>query len=105
MIVESHPAFLAGVHASRCVSFRDALDGALEVAVGLETAHPEILSKLNKKMTLAGFRRAADFLAGEDISMRVFILLNPPFLAPAQGLEWAADRCTWRQKRAPACAP
>jgi len=89
VIVESHPAFLAGVHASRCLSFRDALEGALEVAVGLETSHPEVLSKLNKKMTLAGFRRAADFLADEDISMRVFILLNPPFLAPAQGLDWA----------------
>lgn len=89
VIVESHPAFLAGAHAERCLGWRDALDGALEVAVGLETAHPDVLARLNKKMTLASFQRAADFLVGEGISLRVFILLNPPFLAPEQGLEWA----------------
>ena len=89
VIVESHPAFLAGAHASRCLAFRDALDGALEVAVGLETAHPGVLARLNKRMTLASFRRAADFLVGEDVSLRVFILLNPPFLPAEEGLEWA----------------
>jgi hypothetical protein len=40
-------------------------------------------------MTLASFRRAADFLAEEAIALRVFILLNPPFLPADQGLEWA----------------
>jgi len=89
VVVESHPAFLAGTHASRCLAFRDALDGALEVAVGLETAHPDVLARLNKRMTLASFRRAADFLAEEAIALRVFILLNPPFLPADQGLEWA----------------
>lgn len=89
VIVEAHPAFLAGAHASRCVAFRDRLAGALEVAVGLETAHPQVLEKLNKRMTLPGFRRAADFLAAEDISLRVFILLNPPFLERDEAVEWA----------------
>ena len=89
VVVESHPAFLAGAHASRCLAFRDAIGGALEVAVGLETAHPDVLARLNKRMTLAGFRRAADFLADEEIALRVFILLNPPFLPPDKGLEWA----------------
>ena len=55
------------------------------MAVGLETAHPDVLARLNKRMTLAGFRRAADFLAEEDIALRVFILLNPPFLAGRAG--------------------
>jgi radical SAM enzyme (TIGR01210 family) len=89
VIVESHPAFLAGAHGERCVAFRDRLSGALEVAIGLETAHPDVLARLNKRMTLAGFRRAADFLAVEDIAMRVFLLLNPPFLPAAEGVEWA----------------
>jgi uncharacterized Fe-S cluster-containing MiaB family protein len=48
-----------------------------------------VLARLNKRMTLAGFRRAADFLAVEDIAMRVFLLLNPPFLPAAEGVEWA----------------
>lgn len=89
VVVESHPAFLSGAHADRCLAFRDALDGTLEVAVGLETAHPDVLARLNKRMTLDGFLRASDFLAGEGISLRVFILLNPPFLPSAEGLEWA----------------
>jgi archaeosine synthase beta-subunit len=89
VIVESHPAFLSGAHASRCLAFRDALAGTLEVAVGLETAHPGVLARLNKRMTLASFCRAADFLAEENISLRVFILLNPPFMPTEEGLEWA----------------
>jgi len=89
VIVESHPAFLDGVHAARCLAFRDSLAGALEVAMGLETAHPDVLARLNKRMTLDDFRRAAAFLADAGIALRVFILLNPPFLPADQGLEWA----------------
>ncbi len=89
VIVESHPAFLAGVYGERCVAFRDRLNGALEVAIGLETVHADVLARLNKRMTLAGFRRAADFLADEGIALRVFILLNPPFLPAAEALAWA----------------
>src|SRR5215510_8785763 len=47
VIVESHPAFLAGVHGERCLRFRDRLDGTLEVAIGLETAHEGVLARLN----------------------------------------------------------
>jgi archaeosine synthase beta-subunit len=89
VIVESHPAFLAGAHGERCLAFRDRLSGTLEVAIGLETAHADVLARLNKRMTLAGFQRAADFLSLEAISMRVFLLLNPPFLPAEQGVEWA----------------
>ncbi len=89
VIVESHPAFLTGAHASRCLAMRDRLSGALEVAVGLETAHPETLARLNKHMTVDDFARASGFLADAGIALRVFILLNPPFLSADLGLEWA----------------
>ena len=59
VIVECHPAFVG----ERCVAFRDLLRGRLEVAMGLETAHPEVLEKLNKRMTLDQFAAAAQFLA------------------------------------------
>jgi len=59
------------------------------VAVGLETAHPEALARLNKRMTLDDFARAADFLADAGIALRVFILLNPPFLSADLRVEWA----------------
>ena len=89
VIVESHPGFLTGVHADRCLRFRDRLKGRLEVAIGLETAHAPTLARLNKRMTVESFREAAAFLVGHGIELRVFILLNPPFLGGDAAIEWA----------------
>ena len=89
VIVESHPAFLAGAYQERCLQFRDLIPGRLEVAIGLETAHPEVLARLNKKMTLETFRRSAGFLRDHDIALRVFILLSPPFMPAGDAVEWA----------------
>ena len=65
------------------------MSGQLEVAIGLETAHPEVLARLNKRMTLDAFRRAADFLHRHDIALRVFVLLSPPFMPAGEAVEWA----------------
>jgi radical SAM enzyme (TIGR01210 family) len=89
VIVEAHPGFLTGVYAERCLQFRHRLRGRLEVGIGLETAHAETLMRLNKRMTLDAFRRAAGFLADHDIDLRVFVLLNPPFLTGDEAVEWA----------------
>jgi uncharacterized Fe-S cluster-containing MiaB family protein len=109
VIVEAHPGFLTGAYADRCLRFRDRLlsfrlkpeatevgvatrmgvPTRLEVAVGLETARPETLAALNKRMTIDSFRRAASFLTDHDIDLRVFVLLNPPFLRGEAALEWA----------------
>ena len=40
-------------------------------------------------MTLDAFRRAAEFLAENDIDLRVFILLSPPFMPRGEEVEWA----------------
>jgi hypothetical protein len=85
VVVESHPLLVG----DRARVLRDLLSGSLEVAVGLETAHPEVLERLNKKFDLAQFARAAEFLAGERIALRVFILVNPPFMNGEEGAEWA----------------
>ena len=85
VIVECHPALIQ----PRCLEFRDRLAGQLEVAVGLETAHPEVLEKLNKRMTLDDFARAAEFLRREQIALRVFVLVKPPFLEEPEALTWA----------------
>src|SRR5205085_5827136 len=57
--------------------------------MGLETAHPEVLASLNKGMTLDQFASAARFLQENDIALRVFILVKPPFLDEAEALHWA----------------
>ncbi|MBC8002638.1 MAG: hypothetical protein H7X97_08630, partial [Opitutaceae bacterium] len=85
IIVECHPALVT----EDILSFRDQLTPGLEIAMGLETAHPDVLEKLNKRMTLEQFRRAADFLRRHGIALRVFVLVRPPFLNEAEALEWA----------------
>src|SRR6185369_14169555 len=74
VIVENHPNLCDDA----CVRFRDLLGTRLEIALGLETVHPEVLPALNKQMTLADFERAARFLTWHDIAARAFILLKPP---------------------------
>jgi radical SAM enzyme (TIGR01210 family) len=86
VIVESHPALIG----DDCFHFRDRLSGRLEVAMGLETVHPEILTQLNKRMTLDQFRAAADRLHENDIDLRVFILIKPPFMREEEAVEWTA---------------
>jgi uncharacterized Fe-S cluster-containing MiaB family protein len=89
VIVEAHPAFLSGAHAERCLRLQRAIDGQLEVAIGLETAHPGVLARLNKRMTLGTFRSAAAFLRTHGIALRTFILLNPPFMPTLEAEAWA----------------
>jgi radical SAM enzyme (TIGR01210 family) len=85
VIVECHPALVGAT----CISFSDRIEGKLEVAIGLETAHPEILQRLNKRMSLQQFEKAAQFLRKNEIDLRVFILVKPPFMAEEEALEWA----------------
>jgi hypothetical protein len=84
-IVESHPALIGEL----CLEFRDLLSSQLEVAMGLETVHPAVLDRLNKRMTLEQFAAAAGYLQTNAIDLRVFILLQPPFMKPEEALYWA----------------
>jgi radical SAM enzyme (TIGR01210 family) len=93
VIVESHPA-LVGPRVDR---FLDALEGrrtasdrppALEVAMGLETAHPEALEHLHKRMTVDDFAHAAEALKRRDVSLRVFLLISPPFVPADEQDAW-----------------
>ncbi len=85
VIVESHPS-LIGDRVSR---FTDALSGTrLEIAMGLETIHPGALDALNKRMTTDDFARAAGDLERRGISLRVFLLISPPFVPAAEQDEW-----------------
>jgi len=86
VIVECHPALVN----DDCLRFRDLLSGHLEIAMGLETAHPEVLARLNKRMTLDQFAAAAERLRQNSIDLRVFILVQPPFMQPADALTWTA---------------
>lgn len=85
VVVEAHPRLVG----EKALRLRDLLSGTLEVAMGLESVHPEVLPRLNKKFTLEHFAQAAEFLSKEEIAVRAFVLVQPPFLSEADGLEWA----------------
>lgn len=83
--VESHPVFIN----NNSLLFSDLIKPALQVAIGLETIHPDILPGLNKKMDLADFEHSISFLDAHGITSRTFILLRPPFLTEQEGILWA----------------
>jgi archaeosine synthase beta-subunit len=83
-IVESHPSLIN----QSCLQFRDLLSSQFEVAMGLETAHPEILERLNKRITLKQFSEASHYLRSHGIDLRVFVLVQPPFMKAQEALHW-----------------
>jgi radical SAM enzyme (TIGR01210 family) len=92
VVVESHPLLVG----ERTLRLRDLLSGTLEVAIGLETAHPQVLEKLNKKFTLEQFSRAANLLAQHGVALRVFLLVHPPFLSG--GIGDSSEARQWLRK-------
>ncbi len=94
VIVECHPALVG----ARCLAFRDRVSGELEVAMGLETAHPAALEKLNKRMTLDDYARAAEWLAAHKIALRAFVIVGAPFQPEGQAVEWACRSIDFAQE-------
>ena len=85
VIVENHPKMVD----DRVRAFRDLVGTDVDVAMGLETVHPEILPRLNKRMTLADFEAASERLRAAELQVRAFILVRAPFMTEAEGVEWA----------------
>jgi radical SAM enzyme (TIGR01210 family) len=87
VIVESHPRLIG----EKTLRLRDLLHGSLEVAMGLETVHPRVLPRLNKRVSLEQFAQATAFLRRHEIEVRAFVLVNPPFLRKEASVEWAVE--------------
>lgn len=85
VIIENHPKLINDA----CLRFRDMLKPDLQIAMGLETVHPEVLQKLNKKSGLSDFSYAVRYLNENGIKSRAFILLRPPFMSEEEGIYWA----------------
>jgi archaeosine synthase beta-subunit len=95
VIVESHPVLV--IRGGRLERLLGALTrhhsaahvpAQLEVAMGLETAHPDALDRLNKRFTLERFREAARRLRDRGIALRVFLLISPPFISAGDQDDW-----------------
>lgn len=88
--VESHPLLVG----DSCFAFADRLEGRLEVAMGLETVHPQALARLNKRLTQDEFARAAARLRAARVGLRAFVLVGAPFVPPAEDVAWVVRSVT-----------
>ena len=91
VVVESHPSLVA----ARLPAFLETLRAvagtrapACEVAMGLETAHPEALTRLHKRFTLDQFAHAAAHVRDSGAALRVFLLVGVPFIPAASQGDW-----------------
>jgi radical SAM enzyme (TIGR01210 family) len=88
VIVENHPKLCGDA----CLEFNDRLNGAFEIALGLETIHPDVLPRLNKQLTPEDFKQAASLLRSHNIDVRAFVLLNPPYLTDVRdNIHWVLE--------------
>jgi archaeosine synthase beta-subunit len=98
VVVECHPRLVG----PSCFDFARALAGRregrarscaggaeLEVALGLETVHPEAFGRLGKGMELADFAAAAERLLTGGIAVRAFVQVGLPFIPPEEAVDWA----------------
>lgn len=95
LTVESH-ANTIGPHV---VEFARRIPGRLEVAVGLETIHPEALAHLNKHLDLSRFDAAAAFLTHHEIDLRAFVLLGVPYVPFEASVEWTVRSVEYAASR------
>jgi radical SAM enzyme (TIGR01210 family) len=90
VVVECHPRLLLGGGLELCRRFAGRLEGTLEVAMGLETVHPEAFPRLNKGMELDDFARAVVAVRSvAGVEVRAFVLVGVPFVPPEEAVEWA----------------
>ena len=84
--VECHPRLLG----DRAVRFADRLDARLEIAMGLETVHPEVFPRLSKGMEPEDFTRAVAWAKARGMGTRAFLLVGLPGTPAPEFARWAA---------------
>jgi uncharacterized Fe-S cluster-containing MiaB family protein len=93
--VESHVNTIG----AETLAFARRLRGRLEVAVGLETIHPDASARLNKRLELPRFDAAARLLVECGIDLRVFVLIGAPHVPPEESVAWTVRTVEYAVQR------
>jgi archaeosine synthase beta-subunit len=93
--VESHASTIG----PKTLAFARQIPGRLEVAVGLETINTAAIAQLNKRLDLARFDLAADFLRENGIELRVFVLLGTPHVPESESVAWTVRAVEYAVER------
>ena len=98
--VESHAATVGRATLEFSCSLSEAGGGTrLEIAMGLETIHPDASKRLNKRLDLTRFDDAARMLAENEIAVRVFVLLGAPYVPREESIEWTVRSAEFASRR------
>lgn len=90
LLIECRPEFVNEAAIQRAKGILK--DTELEIAIGLETADDfRRLVAINKGFTLHDFTRAAEVVKRNEIGLRSYILVKPPFSSEYEGIEDAVS--------------
>ncbi|MCG8469406.1 MAG: radical SAM protein [Gemmatimonadetes bacterium] len=83
--VETHPKLVGAA----CDEFQSLLRGRLEIAMGLETVHPDVFPRLKDGMTVADFDGATRRARARGVGVRAFVLVGLPWVTREEFASWA----------------
>ena len=84
LLFETLPEF---VESERVGPLRDAFEGELEVALGLESTDPTVLGRfVNKGSPPSEYLAAADRLSSFGVRRKAYLLLKPPYLTESEAV-------------------
>lgn len=107
VILENHPKLCD----DRVLAFTKHLPSTtrVELALGVETVHPQWLEGLNKSMTPADIERAAQWAHAQAFDVRAFLLLHAPTISKRnevlqdvsleQRRDWTLKSVKWVQEK------
>jgi radical SAM enzyme (TIGR01210 family) len=82
IVVETRPEFVDEQNLNSICEILDSNDIRLEIAIGLETSSDTIrMDCINKGFTFNDFIKASDIARVMGVSIKVYLLLKPPFLS------------------------
>jgi len=93
--IESRPEF---IKEKSLAEIKKVLDAELEIGIGLESANDRIRESINKGFSFDNFKKAVQICNKNDVKVKAYLLLKPPFLTEKEALEDAKDSIIKAQK-------
>jgi len=86
--IESRPEF---IKEKVLKEIKEIIDSELEIGIGLESANDRIRTAINKGFSFDDFARAVAICNKNDVNVKAYLLLKPPFLTEKEAIEDMKD--------------
>ncbi|MEE8400834.1 MAG: archaeosine biosynthesis radical SAM protein RaSEA [Candidatus Hydrothermarchaeaceae archaeon] len=81
--IESRPEFISE---NVLIDIKGLMKAEFEIGIGLESANDRIRESINKGFTFDDFKKAARLCVKQDIKVKAYLLLKPPFLTEKEAI-------------------